>query len=82
MAPTLVLAIGYDINGVPSCLYVGLDISAAQVAATTANSAGTPLVQVFRNLGPAFQEFRPVPTGVRVFNTIPAESQQADGGLS
>jgi hypothetical protein len=79
MAPILVLTIGYDINGVPSCLYVGLDLSAAQVAATTANAAAMPLVQIHRNPGPAFQEFRPVPTFVRSFDSVPPEVQLPSG---
>jgi hypothetical protein len=61
MAPTLVLTIGFAIDGTPTCLYCGLNFTAAETAAATANAGGSPLVQIYRNPGPPFQEFRPVP---------------------
>jgi hypothetical protein len=79
MVSTTCLVIGFDSAGVPSNIYTGLDLTAALAAAASANAAGVPLVQVFRNPGPPFQEFRPVPVITRVFNTVPPEVQLPSG---
>jgi hypothetical protein len=56
MAPTLVLSVGFAIDGTPTSLYLGNDFAAAEAAA--AAGRGTyPLIQIFRNLAP-YQEFR------------------------
>jgi hypothetical protein len=58
MAPTLVLSIGFAIDGTPTSLYCGNDFSAAQTAAQTAGVTGSYVtIQLFRNLVP-IQEFR------------------------
>jgi hypothetical protein len=81
MAPSLVLTIGFAIDGTPSNLYTGFDLSAAQAAAATAAAALTPCVRIYRDLAHC-QEFLYAPAQTRSFNTIPAQSQQPDGGLS
>ena len=58
MAPTLCLVVGFTVAGIPTNLYTGNDISAAEAACAAGGVTGTyGLIQVFRNLAP-YQEFR------------------------
>jgi hypothetical protein len=81
MAPTLVFTVGFAIDGTPSCSYCGLDLAAARASAAAAAAALTPTVRIYRGLSHS-EEFLYAPPQVRVFNTVPAESQQPDGGLA
>jgi hypothetical protein len=80
MHQPLCLAVGFAIDGTPTSLYLGNDISAARASAATAAAALTPTVRIYRGLSHS-EEFLYAPPQVRVFNTVPAESQQPDGGL-
>jgi hypothetical protein len=78
MHQSLCLVVGFNAANVPTDLYLGSDYSAAQAAAAAA--ALTPTVRIYRGLSHS-EEFLYAPPQVRVFNTVPPESQQPDGGL-
>jgi hypothetical protein len=82
MAPTfsLCLVVGFDASNVPTNLYTGYDLAAARIAAAAAAAALTPTVRIYRGMTHS-EEFLYAPPQSRVLDTVPAQSQQPDGGL-
>jgi hypothetical protein len=81
MHQPLCLTVGFAIDGTPTSLYLGNDLSAAQAAAAAAAAALTPCVRIYRGLSHS-EEFLYAPIQTRSENAIPPEAQQWDGGLT